>query len=325
MRKRMLTAALAALLLGGCGAPAADPAASEPPASGAAAEAETPTADADTNAAPDAAGADPVVTETNTTYYLPDGTVAAETRTTYVYDETGLALSAQVELDGAVLMRTENVYDEAGLRTQALVYDGEGNLTATNTFDAAGNLLSLTGRPQAPGADGEVQEISQTHTYDEQGRLVESESVTAAGTQLDRYTYNGDGTGRMESTLNSEAQYTDALTLDEAGNILTRTRTDSAGQLTSERTATYNENGDPLTETTTDADGAVVSETVCTYDEAGNLLTQTQTIQGTPREISCTYDGHGNQLSSRRTEDGVLAEESVSTVLPLDEALARQG
>ena len=186
MRKRMLTAALAALLLGGCGAPAADPAASEPPASGAAAEAETPTADADTNAAPDAAGADPVVTETNTTYYLPDGTVAAETRTTYVYDETGLALSAQVELDGAVLMRTENVYDEAGLRTQALVYDGEGNLTATNTFDAAGNLLSLTGRPQAPGADGEVQEISQTHTYDEQGRLVESESVTAAGTQLDR-------------------------------------------------------------------------------------------------------------------------------------------
>ena len=99
MRKRMLTAALAALLLGGCGAPAADPAASEPPASGAAAEAETPTADADTNAAPDAAGADPVVTETNTTYYLPDGTVAAETRTTYVYDETRLALSAQVEQD----------------------------------------------------------------------------------------------------------------------------------------------------------------------------------------------------------------------------------
>ena len=312
MRKRMLTAALAALLLGGCGAPAADPAASEPPASGAAAEAETPTADADPNAAPDAAGADPVVTETNTTYYLPDGTVAAETRTTYVYDETGLVLSAQVEQDGAVLMRTENVYDEAGLRTQALVYDGEGNLTATNTFDAAGNLLSLTGRPQAPGADGEVQEISQTHTYDEQGRLVESESVTAAGTQLDRYTYNGDGTGRMESTLNGEAQYTEALTLDEAGNILTRTRTNSAGQLTSERTAT-------------DADGAVVSETVCTYDEAGNLLTQTRTIQGTPREISCTYDGHGNQLSSRRTEDGVLAEESVSTVLPLDEALARQG
>ena len=37
------------------------------------------------------------------------------------------------------------------------------------------------------------------------------------------------------------------------------------------------------------------------------------------------YDGHGNQLSSRRTEDGVLAEESVSTLLPLDEALARQG
>ena len=69
----------------------------------------------------------------------------------------------------------------------------------------------------------------------------------------------------------------------------------------------------------------MVSETVCTYDEAGNLLTQTRTIQGTPREISCTYDGHGNQLSSRRTEDGVLAEESVSTVLPLDEALARQG
>ena len=43
------------------------------------------------------------------------------------------------------------------------------------------------------------------------------------------------------------------------------------------------------------------------------------------KRIMTGYDGHGNQLSRRRTEDGVLAEESVSTVLPLDEALARQG
>ena len=47
--------------------------------------------------------------------------------------------------------------------------------------------------------------------------------------------------------------------------------------------------------------------------------------QGGPLYEKADYDGHGNQLSSRRTEDGVLAEESVSTVLPLDEALARQG
>ena len=74
----------------------------------------------------------------------------------------------------------------------------------------------------------------------------------------------------------------------------------------------------------TDANGEVTSEQTYTYDKDGNLLSEVWNIQGTPREITCTYDEYGNELSRRRVENGVLAEESTSTVLPLDEALAQQ-
>ncbi len=61
----------------------------------------------------------------------------------------------------------------------------------------------------------------------------------------------------------------------------------------------------------------VVTETNTTFYAAGGSVTATQ-------RTAYTYDEYGNQLTYRRAEDGVLVEESVSTVLPLAEALARQ-
>lgn len=263
----------------------------------------------------------PVVTEMNAVFYGADGSQLATQRTVNTYDEKGLALRTEIEQDGTLLMRLESTYNEDGVLTGSVQYDGAGNVTGTNTYNANGDLLTMVSTQLVNGNGQWVEEdIRRTCTYDEQGRLLEDVFETPYSTEIKRYTYNDDGTGAMELERDGAVQYTDALTLDENGNIQTQTRSGDTG----ESVATYNSSGDLLSVVATDADGEVTSEQTYTYDKDGNLLSEVWNIQGTPREITYTYDKYGNELSHRRVENGVLAEESTSTVLPLDEALAQQ-
>ena len=248
------------------------------------------------------AKAPPVVAETNTTFYAADGSVTATQRTAYTYGEDGRQLGFVTEQSGMVLVQAEHIYDENGVRTGAVMRDAAGNVT-TNTFDAEGRLVAMTYPLVFQNEDGEPEtfEASQHYTYDEQGRVLEYTNVTPTGAETDRYTYRGDGTGTMEHLLDGAVQYTEDLTLDGDGNILHRVRGGAAA-----------------------GDGELVTEKTFTYDRDGNLLSEVWDIMGTPREMTYTYDEYGNQLTYRRAEDGVLVEESVSTVLPLAEALARQ-
>lgn len=263
----------------------------------------------------------PVVTEMNAIFYNTDGSQLATQRTSFTYDESGRQLSAEIELNGTLLQRSVPVYDENGIMTGGVIYDGEGNVTTTNTYNANGDLLTMVSTQLVNGNGQWVEEeIRRTCTYDEQGRLLEDVFEAPYSTEIKRYTYNDDGTGAMELERDGAVQYTDALTLDENGNIQTQTRSGD----TDESVTTYNGSGDLLSVVSTDANGEVTSEQTYTYDKDGNLLSEVWNIQGTPREITYTYDEYGNELSHRRVENGVLAEESTSTVLPLDEALAQQ-
>lgn len=264
----------------------------------------------------------PVVTEMNTVFYGADGSQLATQRTVNTYDEKGLALRTEIEQDGTLLMRLESTYNEDGVLTGSVQYDSAGNVTGTNTYDENGNLLTLVSTTSVATPEGGIEtgEIRRTCTYDGQGRLLEDVFETPYSTEIKRYTYNDDGTGAMELERDGAVQYTDTLTLDENGNIQTQTRSGDTG----ESVTTYNGSGDLLSVVATDANGEVTSEQTYTYDKDGNLLSEVWNIQGTPREITYTYDEYGNELSRRRVENGVLAEESTSTVLPLDEALAQQ-
>ena len=68
----------------------------------------------------------PVVTEMNTVFYGADGSQLATQRTVNTYDEKGLALRTEIEQDGTLLMRLESTYNEDGVLTGSVQYDGGG-------------------------------------------------------------------------------------------------------------------------------------------------------------------------------------------------------
>ena len=174
----------------------------------------------------------PVVTEMNTVFYGADGSQLATQRTVNTYDEKGLAMRTEIEQDGTLLMRLESTYNEDGVLTGSVQYDGAGNVTGTNTYDENGNLLTLVSTTSVATPEGGIEtgEIRRTCTYDGQGRLLEDVFETPYSTEIKRYTYNGDGTGAMELERDGAVQYTDTLTLDEDGNIQTQTRSGDTGE-----------------------------------------------------------------------------------------------
>jgi RHS repeat-associated protein len=177
----------------------------------------------------------------------------SERVTTYSYDATGNLLTTTVGNATAT-----NTYDAYGNVTA--MTDPEGNTTSF-TYDAMGNFLTKTdGR-------GKVW----TYTYDSKGRLLTAADPNSRTTS---YTYDAAGNKILETDPAGKQK---TFEYDQR-NRLTKT-TDAAGNIT---TFTYNGDGKLIRQT--DGEGKSISYT---YDLDGRLL---KTIDGNGNEIANVYD-----------------------------------
>ena len=210
-------------------------------------------------------------------------------RTELKYLET----SVTHEYIGAVTLRSEMEYDEAGNQTAFIQYrDGEEFSRITYTHTDGEILGEITQGAQAgtirqvyeQDADGNITRLEMyvdnelysltESTYDTNGNVLTSVQKTIPGditttttyvydenSNPIRVTYDFDGAGTV-----TENSY------DSAGRLVSAVTYDLLGHLTARKEHTWNEAGVELVSTYNPADER--TETIAkTYDEAGNLLT----------------------------------------------------
>ncbi|MFD1661856.1 DNRLRE domain-containing protein [Streptomyces caeni] len=229
-------------------------------------------------------------------------------RTAYTYDAGDAVLTAI--RTGAGGTRTEKVTyqrDTIGAIIRATVENGTDDLVTTRTVSDLGQTLTETSpRGNATGADPAA--YTSDYTYDELGRLVETQSppvtVEAEGQTA--------ATARPTATAGYNT-FDDLTDVRDPNGDVTHTAYDRLGRTTSTTLPDYTPPGAtiPLTSQVTqtyDTQGNLASETdalgnttTYTHDQLGNLAKATQPApaSGAPAPVSTfTYDLLGEQLSA---------------------------
>ncbi|WP_244305874.1 DUF6531 domain-containing protein [Paraburkholderia lacunae] len=183
---------------------------------------------------------------------------------TFVYDANGNRTN-EADQSGTLVTRTFDSYSQ--LLTEAQAGDPQRGVATVYTYDAKGNLLTVTDRLGN----------RTTWTNDGQGRVL---TVTDALKGVTRYTYtNGDLTG-VTDPLNRTTQYT----------------TDAAGRVTAIQYPLGNRTKRSLDalDRTTDITDALGGVTRFTWDRNGRLLSQAD-----PRGVTTryTYNAIGRPVS----------------------------
>jgi YD repeat-containing protein len=129
------------------------------------------------------------------------------------------------------------------------------------------------------------------------------------------------GTMITDSDANGAADYTDTVTYDAKGNMLTQSfdnnKVGTAGYIAYTNTFTYDAKGNRLTQSGyNDADGTADYTDTFTYAANGNQLTRSRDndADGTPVFTDTyTYDASGNQLTWSRYNDAYGTADFTST------------
>jgi RHS repeat-associated protein len=223
--------------------------------------------------------------------YTAGGRVASETDAlgsawTYAYDDAG-RLATESDPDART---TSYTYDDAGrMTTVAYAQRGTDPATVALTYDATGNLVTMT---DPSGATG--------WTYDAEGR--QTAQRTVAGTLTTTYSAAGRRTGQTASD-----QAISTWTYDGAGRL--------AQQGTAAGTLTYGyDDADRVTTITrTGTDGAPGPQSVLGYDAAGRTtevrhrVTEVQPVEAPEQgevTLTCTTCLPGADYLARRTLPG---------------------
>ena len=264
----------------------------------------------------------------------------------YIYNEDGAALSHSVitySLDGYQLTYLyegpygsdsyQYTYDELGrplTQTQDSVYpsdEGDGweeHSTTTYEYDLWGNLAR-----EVYQATGDV--VSETtYTYDDNGNLLISETLTNAGSSAIYYTYDENGYEiKVTYTYDDAVESVEEYFRDENGTIIGQKSSSADGEvyayaeftvvdgLVTEETRTYgdevytyvytyDENGNMTRVETQDPYGASITERI--YDEEGRIVQEETTYDGGSSLTVYTYDERGLLVKFERTDsDGYYA------------------
>ena len=215
-------------------------------------------------------------------------------------------------LDNAGNRTREELFDAANnkIQTRSRVFDslsrlyqdiGAVNQTTTYTYDANGNLLTVT---------DPLNRLT-TNVYDALNRLSQ---VTNPDSGIIRYAYDGldqlagvtdprnlitqyqrDGLGNLTQQLSPDTGST-TNTYDAAGNLLTKT--DAKGQVAS---YTY----DALNRLTAITYSGGQTQTVSyQYDQGANGVTHLTGIQDATGSTAYGYDNHGRLVSETRQSHG---------------------
>ena len=192
---------------------------------------------------------------------------------TYYYDEYGNEIKRTKEdLNGNLQATWICEYDGNHNLTKKSVDSGNGTLFVQliQTYNDKGNLLE---KREISTAGEEVY----TYRYDEQNRLA---SVIHGGEVIETYTYEADGSYRLQNTLNSD-EYS---LYDSEGRIKERSISSKLKLVYS-----YNSNG-VLTECDTYSGEDITKKTVYSLDENGNAVKVTQVSASGTETVLSEYE-----------------------------------
>ncbi|QNE77537.1 sugar-binding protein [Streptomyces finlayi] len=229
---------------------------------------------------------------------LPGGGV------TYSYDDT----LRPVGITDSQGLKAVTAYSYTGKPLQTQLTNGAaGKITqVNNTYQRGTQRLetSRVDREDQPGVDKFA-----TYTYDEAGNILGVADVNRTGTDTQCFTY--DHLQRLTtewtqattacadapsgSSVGGPAPYWNSYTYDKAGNRLTETRHDLAGDPAQDtgRTYDYPDPGTAQPHTLTSVTSAGPNGTArdsYTYDETGN--TRTRTVGGDKQTLEWDAEGH---------------------------------
>ncbi|WP_069885942.1 RHS repeat domain-containing protein [Streptomyces luteocolor] len=185
--------------------------------------------------------------------------------------------------NGGKKTRVTNSYEPGTQRLATARVDREGQAGVdqhdTYRYDQAGNILSVSDVSRT-GTD------TQCFSYDHLRRMTE------AWTQGDKTCATSPAAGKT----GGPAPYWHSYTYDKAGNRLTETLHDTAGDSTKDtkRTYDYPKPGTPqphtLTSVTTEKPGSATAKDTYGYDDTGN--TTTRTLRGDTQTLGWDAEGH---------------------------------
>lgn len=234
-------------------------------------------------------------TTKRTIAYDFDGNILFEERTdgeqtlriSYIYNDASQLIREECYMNGKLMdAHVEYTYDEAGVLTGKLSYNGEvltskvlydknGEAIAELEYDEAGNIL--WGYETILDADGKpVERISYSgdnekvvHRYDENGKEVLITFYNADGEAYQTYENTFYENGEMSQKIcryANGAYYVEIY--DEEGRSVSWMDYNSQGELTTGYNYTYNENGDTIQCVTYEGD----ERSERNWDDAGNVL-----------------------------------------------------
>jgi RHS repeat-associated protein len=203
--------------------------------------------------------------------------------TTFEYDQGG---DLRRNVDGAGLI-TEYTYDSVGRKLTERTSDDGTNWTptVTNTYDAAGRLLTSDGPPTINAVTNDVHRLRTTNTYDDAGLLAsvtQSDIGGAPNPDTSRTTtYHYDDASRRDRVtdalgFNTDTEYDTAgraMKVTDARGTVVETTYDASGRETSVKVSNFVD--DPI-----DAPTVTRAVTVSTtkYDVAGRVSEWTDAL-----------------------------------------------
>jgi RHS repeat-associated protein len=286
-------------------------------------------------------GRELTVTQVSDTYPAPGLT------TSYVYDsldrvvkETDPPITDRVtgDVHTEVITTTYDPDDDMLATTDSDATGGDPSRTTTNTYDAHGDLASVT----------DPLGNKTTYTYDALGDRVTDTNPAGVTTKYaydaagDQLTTTLDGyTGNPSAPIAAENLVEDSRSYDPAGALASETNVSGTttdytyygnGQLASsyvagpsgpadEHAYTYDAAGNDVSETSPGgSSGTLVVNTA--YNADNQVTSQTTDPTGVDRTTTATYDPDGNVVSQSLTGGGVTQTQTM-TYNPMDQELSQ--
>lgn len=216
-------------------------------------------------------------------------TIYVQTESVRTIGEAQIQMKYEYGTDGTpVSLKTyfnDSLYQSIAYRTSGGVQylsitDAQGNVTMQSTetkYDDAGRMIQIS------SSIGGTEVSYTNYTYDDNGVLTASISVTAAATI--HYTYAYDASGNMVSELqknqNDGSYQRKDLVYNEAGNVVKESIYSAEDVLDSYVEISYANNNTVKTLTYFKGDGQPTGEVVVeTYDENGNKIKEESSVDG---------------------------------------------
>lgn len=214
-------------------------------------------------------------------------------------------------------IRMEYEYSENGTPVSIKTYFND-KLYQSTTSRTSGGIQYLT----ITDADGNSSTQATENKYDDQGKLLQvSTSIGGTEAAYTNYTYDTDGRLAGTVSVTAAAVIDTTYTYDDSGNLTSVLEKNQNAGTYSRTDYVYNESGDVIKESIFSGEDTLDAYMEISYN--ADKSEKTITYYGgdgkaTGEVVVETYDAHGNKVKAVTTVDGEVAMTTVNTFMALE-------